>query len=180
MTKADKPNRSGPRSRDRARRSSITSTVSGSGRPLMKNTSAWCAASAQGPRGFAAEVNRGQLLGHWPDERGLTAQGADVDLLTRPQVEYGFEPLARVRVAVVVVDRVEAQCLQLRQNQPLTTLTDNRPQEISAMLPAILANTSGLISSGLIAPMSSMRVVASASAASVDQVSRTASSMLLG
>src|SRR6476660_8638311 len=53
---------------------------------------------------------------------------------------------------------------------PLTTMIASRPPEISAMLPASLANTSGLTSNGLMAPMSSIRLVASASAASVEHV----------
>ena len=48
------------------------------------------------------------------------------------------------------------------------------------MLAAIFANTNGLNSNGLIAPINSMREVASASAAIVDHVSRTSSSALLG
>ena len=48
------------------------------------------------------------------------------------------------------------------------------------MLAAIFANTNGLNSSGLTAPINSMREVASASAAIVDHVSRTSSSVLLG
>ena len=51
---------------------------------------------------------------------------------------------------------------------------------MSAMLAAIFANTNGLNSSGLTAPINSMREVASASAAIVDHVSSTSSSVLLG
>ena len=57
---------------------------------------------------------------------------------------------------------------------------DSLPAEMSLMLAATLAKTRGLNSSGLMAPISSMSEVASASAASVDHVSRTSFSVAVG
>ena len=82
-----------------------------------------------------------------------------VHVLARPQFGDDVEPLPGVGVAVVVFERRRGPAPPVPgRNQPLTTLIASRPSAMSAMLAASLANTNGLNSSGLIAPISSMRV----------------------
>ena len=93
----------------------MTSTVSANGRPLMKKTSAFSAANARPGSDSPPTYNNGGLGRHRPNQRGLATAVADRDVLARPQLGDDPEPFPRVGVAVVVVERVESQTLQLGQ-----------------------------------------------------------------
>ena len=104
----------------------MTSTVSANGRPLMKKTSAFSAASARPGSDSPPTYNSGGLAGCRPNQRGLAAAITDRDLLARPQFGDDPEPFPRVRIPVVVVERVEPQTLEFGQ-EPSGDEVDGEP-----------------------------------------------------
>ena len=65
--------------------------------------------------GFAADVQQRGVGRCRPNQRRLAAAITDRDLLARPQFGDDPEPFPRVRIPVVVVERVETQTLQFGQ-----------------------------------------------------------------
>ena len=81
----------------------------------MKKTSAFSAASARPGSDSPPTYNNGRAGRYGSNQRGLAVAITDRNVLARPQFGDYPKPFPRVGVAVVMVERVDAQSLQLGQ-----------------------------------------------------------------